>query len=479
MDPVRAGAGSPHREDEGSGRSHTLTIGVWRRIPLRSRSGSLGIYLAGVFVGALDMGILGPAFPLIARSFHVSLSGLAWTISTYTVAYVASTVLSGAAGDRHGRRRLFLWGVGAFGLASLVAALSHSFAVFLVARLIQGVGAGAVYPNAQAEGIRFFPPERRGAALGIFGAVFGLASIIGPNAGGALAQAFGWQAIFWINIPIALAVLASARALPESVKSERRPPDSFAGILFALFLTAALLALDTAGSWRLVALLAAATLLAAFVWRERRPHGVPFLDPKALSGVKGVALVAGAAVIGLDMSSAIFVPDLAQRALGFSVLASGVALMPAAFSGAILAGAGGVLSDRIGPRGVLQAGLLFGIAGGVLLALPHLTFGRFIFAMVAFGVATAFTMGAPLNRLALGLYTEEQSGEALAAAAVFRSVGVAAGPVLLALIAQAGRFANMFYLVAVVSALGLLVFFLIPDVRPAMRRASGRTSEGH
>lgn len=456
------------------GVSTSPTCGVWRRVDLRPTKGILGIYLAGVFIGALDTGILGPAFPLIARDFHVSLGWLAWTVSTYIVAYVASTVLSGAAGDRHGRRRLFLGGVAAFGVASIVAATSHSFAIFLVARLIQGIGAGAVYPNAQAEGIRFFPPERRGAALGIFGAVFGLASIIGPTAGGALAQAFGWQSIFWINVPIAAIVLLFARVLPESETSARRAPDAFGGVLFALFLTAALLAIDAAGAFRFVAIALALVLLAGFVARERRPHGVPFLDPDALSGVKGVALVAGAAVIGLDMSSAIFVPDLAQRVLGFSVLGSGVALMPAAISGAILAGAGGVISDRIGPRAVLQTGLLFGIAGGVLLALPHLTFGRFIIAMIAFGIATAFTMGAPLNRLALGMYQEEQSGEALATAAVFRSVGFAAGPVLLALTAEAGRFQNMFYVVGVASALGLLVFYLVPDVRPERRRAAAR-----
>lgn len=444
----------------------------WRRIELAQAKGVLGIYLAGVFVGALDTGILGPAFPLIASSFHVSLTWLAWTVSTYTVAYVASTVLSGAAGDRHGRRRIFLAGVAAFGVASAVAALSHSFAVFLIARLIQGAGAGAVYPNAQAEGIRFFPPERRGTALGIFGAVFGLASIIGPFAGGALAQAFGWQSIFLINIPIVIVVLLGARTLPDSPRSERAAPDALAGALFALFLTSALLALDAGGNARILALVAAIVLLVVFIARERRPKGLPFLDPEALSGARGFALLAGAAVIGIDMSAAIFVPDLVQRVLGFSVLGSGVALLPAAISGAILAGLGGVLTDRMGPRGVLQAGLSFGIVGGVLLALPGLTFARFIVAMIAFGVATAFTMGAPLNRLALALYSDDRSGEALATVAVFRSVGLAAGPVLLALVAQASRFGNMFYVVAVGSLAGLTVFFLVPDVRPKRMKSA-------
>lgn len=439
---------------------------------LRPNSRVLVVYLLGVFVGALDMGILGPAFPLIARSFHISLAWMAWTITTYSVAYVAATVLAGAAGDRHGRRRLFLFGMVAFGLASTIAALSHVFWLFLVARAVQGLGAGAVYPNAQAEGARLFPPERRGLALGIFGAVFGVATIVGPNLGGALAQYFGWPYIFAINIPIAALVLGLAIRLPESERSTRPAPDALAGVAFSLFLALALLSLDDQGALRLLTLAGAALLLVFFVLRERRGEGTPFLDPHALRGVSGAALVAGAAVIGVDMSAAVFVPTLAQQRLGLSVLGSGFALMPAALSAAVLAPVGGSLADRLGGRGVLQTGLVFAALGGVLLALPGLTLLRFILAMLAFGVGTTFTMGAPLNRLAIGLYHEEQTGEALANVAVFRSVGVAAGPVLLTLAMAWHRFTGMFAAVAAISLLGMAVFLLVPDVRSASRQAS-------
>ncbi len=425
-----------------------------------------------MFVGALDMGILGPAFPLIAGTFHITLDWMAWTVTTYTVAYVASTVLSGAAGDRYGRRKLFRAGVAAFGLASLIAAFSHSFAIFLVARLVQGLGAGAVYPNAQAEGVRIFPAERRGLALGIFGAVFGLASMIGPIAGGALAQYYGWPSIFLINIPIALAVLVISLRLPESPRSDRKPPDFLAGTVFAVFLATVLLTLEVGGGIRWLTLVLAAGALTLFAARERRPHGAPFLDPHAFSGARGAALVAGAAVIGLDMSSAVFVPTLAQEVLHFSTFGSGVALLPAALSGAVLAGVGGVLTDRRGGRIVLQAGLLFAMISGLLLALPGLTELRFFIAMVASGIGIAFTMGAPLNRLALALHSDEQAGEALAAVAVFRSVGIAAGPVLLTLAMAFHGFQGMFYGVAIASLVGGLLFFLVPDSQPAAKRRS-------
>lgn len=434
---------------------------------------SLSVYLAGVFIGALDTSVLGPVFGLISHTFGISLSWTAWTVTAYTVAYVASTVIAGAMGDRYGRRRIFALGVLAFGVASASAALAPTFGVFLAARALQGLGAGAVYPNAMAEGVARFPQERRGVALGIFGAVFGLASIVGPNVGGALGQYLGWPSIFWVNVPLALIVLwLSTRLGQEAATSAAvEVPDWRGGIAFSAMLAAALLVFVVPGTGRwLCAVLAIA--LAVFFVRRQRAAVRPFLDPRALRGQGALALAAGAAVIGLDLSAAVFVPVLAQRELHLSVLGSGVALMPAAFSGAVLSGVAGVLTDRIGPRGVLQIGLGAGVAGGVLLAWPGLTLFPFILAMVALGLATAFTLGAPINRLALALYGDRdaQAGEALGLIAVCRSVGMAAGPVLLTFALALRGFGGMFGTVALASAVGTVLFFAVPDVRPPARR---------
>jgi MFS family permease len=345
-----------------------------------------------------------------------------------------------------------------------LAALSPNFWIFMAARVIQGAGAGAVYPNAQAEGIRQFPVERRGMALGIFGAAFGLASVLGPTLGGVLGQYFGWPAVFLINVPIALAVLGLSGRLEKSETTSRALPDWKGGTAFSALLAGALLVLVAGGTLRFVFLAVAVVALAVFLVRERRA-AVPFLDPVPLSSNGGVAMMIGAALIGLDMSAAVFVPTLAQRELHFTVLASGLALLPAAVSGAVLAGAGGVLVDRIGPRTVLMTGLLAGAVGGVLLAWPHIGFGRFVVSMVFFGVGTAFTMGAPLNRMALGLYQEHQSAEALSVAAVFRGIGMASGPVILTFAEALHGFSGMFGAVAAASVVGVLVFLLVPDVK--------------
>jgi MFS family permease len=429
----------------------------------------LGVYLAGVFLGALDTNVVGPVFPLIARGFRVSLAWVGWTVTAYTVAYVASTVLAGGLGDRYGHRRLFASGVAAFGAASALALVSRAFWVFLLARALQGAGAGAVYPNAQAEGVAQFPAERRGLALGVFGAAFGVAAIVGPNVGGLFGQLWGWRSLFALNLPLAAIALALAARAPAARPVARAPlPDAVGGLAFAGMLALALLGLAVRGPRSLALLAGAVALAAVFAMRQRR-SSVPFLDPVPFARPSGAALVAGAALIGLDMSAAVFVPTFAQEHLGFSVLGSGAALMPAAVSGALLAGAAGVLVDRVGPRLVLQVGLLCGVLGGVLLAWPGAREAAFFGAMVAFGVSTAFTMGAPLNRLALGLYRDEQAGEALAVAAVFRSVGLAAGPVLLTLAQAWHGFTGMFGAVALAALLGCALFGFVPDVRPAAR----------
>lgn len=428
----------------------------------------LTVYLIGIFVGALDTSIISPVFPLIMKSYHIRLDWVAWTITAYTVAYIASTVLAGAWGDRLGHKRVFLWGVVAFMLASAMAAFSPNFWVFMLARVVQGAGAGAVYPNAQAEGIKQFPVERRGMALGIFGAVFGLASVIGPTLGGVLGQYLGWPSVFIINIPIALIVLAMSGRITASDREERALPDWQGGAAFSTLLASALLALAVGGVIRIVFIVVALAALWAFIARERRSH-VPFLDPVPLRSGSGVAMMVGAALIGLDMSAAVFVPTLVQRELHFDVLNSGLALLPAAISGAVLAGAGGVLVDRIGPRKVLMVGLFAGAVGGLLLALPGLSFWRFVVSMLFFGLGTAFTMGAPLNRMALALYRDNQSGEALSVAAVFRGMGMASGPIILTAVQVVRGFGGMFGALTVASLVGMGAFLFVPDVKAVKR----------
>lgn len=439
--------------------------------PLHLHWGSLSAYLLGVFVGALDTSVVGPIFPLLQHAFHTTLAWTAWTVTIYTVAYVASTVLAGGLGDRLGHRRMVGYGVAAFGVASLLAALSASLPMFLAARLLQGAGAGAVYPNAQAEGLKQFPASRQGLGLGIFGAVFGVASIVGPVVGGAIGQYLSWPFVFAINVPLAALVWRLVHRLPDPARqADSRPvADWVGGLLFSGALAAVLLALAAGGAAR-YPLLAAAVVLGWAFYRRHRRVAVPFLNLKPLANWSGVALVVGAALIGLDLAASVFVPTLVQRDLGFSVLSSGLALLPAAFTGAVLAGAGGVMVDRAGPRRVLMLGLALAMVGGVLLAWPPLTLTRFLAAMVALGAGTALTMGAPLNRLGLALYRKDEAGQALGLMAVFRSLGLAVGPVVLTLAMAVHGFTGLFGLMAASSLAGVILFSTVVDRASVPRR---------
>ncbi|MDA8198330.1 MAG: MFS transporter [Thermaerobacter sp.] len=445
--------------------------GGQNREPLKLNWGRLSAYLLGVFIGALDTSVLGPIFPLLERAFHTTLAWTAWTVTVYTVAYVASTVLAGGLGDRLGHRRILAYGIAGFGVASLLAALSTSLPMFLVARLIQGAGAGAVYPNAQAEGMTYFPEDRRGLALGIFGAVFGVASIVGPVVGGAIGQYLSWPWVFAVNVPLALLVWRLVRRVrePEPTRAGSVVPDWVGGVLFSGLLAAVLLTLSSVGSARYGLLAVGLVLLVVFVRRQRHTP-VPFLNVTPLANWSGLALVAGAALVGLDLSASVFVPTLVQRTLGFSVLSSGLALLPAAFTGAVLAGVGGVMVDRVGPRRVLMLGLLLATVGGVLLAWPPLTLGRFFGAMVALGAGTALTMGAPLNRLGLALYGRHEAGQALGLMAVFRSLGLAIGPVVLTLAMVVHGFSGLFGMMAAASLAGVILFSTVVDPTPTSDR---------
>ncbi|MGC8487548.1 MAG: MFS transporter [Clostridia bacterium] len=424
--------------------------------------GTLSVYLLGVFLGALDTNVIAPIFPLLERGFHVSLAWTAWTVTAYTVSYAVATVMGGALGDRVGHRRLFEAGLMAFGVASILAALSPNFGVFVAARIIQGAGAGAVYPNAQAAGLRLFPDGRRGTALGLFGAVFGMAAIVGPVVGGALGQYVGWPAVFWLNAPLAVLILLRSRRLAAVGGRPGDLPDATGGVAFSVFIASALLVLAVGGPGRIVFAVLALAALWLFLQRERAAVR-PFLDWHPLGRRSGAALMVGAALIGLDMSAVVFVPTLAQRDLTVSVFVSGVALLPAAFSGAVASGAVGVMVDRLGGRRLIVTGLLAAAAGGILLAWPHVDWLRFVVAMVVLGTATALTMGAPLNRLGLALYRDDQTAEALALMAVFRSVGLAAGPVVLTAAARVHGFTGMFSVVALASMAGALLFLLVPE----------------
>jgi EmrB/QacA subfamily drug resistance transporter len=317
----------------------------------------------GVFMTALDNMVVTTALPVLRVSLHAGLSGLEWTVNAYLLAF-ACLLMSGAAlGDRFGRRRMFAVGVGVFTAASAAAALSPTVGALIAARVVQGAGAAIAFPLTLTLISEAFPVEKRGAAIGMWGAVGGMAVAFGPVVGGAIVKGINWHWIFWVNVPVGLMLVALApRRLSESFGP--RPRIDVVGVALAaagsLGLTWAIVRANSVGwgSLEVVAtLIAGAALIVGFLFWERRAPS-PML-PLGLFRRRGFAT---ANAVSFFMYAGLFgslfmMTQLLQFALGHSPLLAGVMLLPWTAAPGIVSPIAGTLADRYGNRPFMTAGL--------------------------------------------------------------------------------------------------------------------------
>src|SRR5688500_11977703 len=177
----------------------------------RAAGWTLALTGAALFMTSLDNLVVGVALPSIRADLGGSIEALEWTVNAYTLAFAVLLITGAALGDRFGRKRMFLVGVGVFTTASALAALAPSIDALVAARAVQGLGAAMVTPLTLTLISEAFPPEKRGAALGIWGGISGLGVALGPFVGGAVVEGIAWQWIFWLNVPIGLALIPLAR----------------------------------------------------------------------------------------------------------------------------------------------------------------------------------------------------------------------------------------------------------------------------
>jgi MFS transporter, DHA2 family, methylenomycin A resistance protein len=346
---------------------------------LRSSAGETtgtGLPLSGIsfgyFMVLLDMTVLSVAEPDLAASLHTSVSGLQWATAGYTVVFGALLRSAGAVADRYGAHRVFRAAVAVFGLGSLLSAFAPALGVLVALRVVLGAAGAACVPASMAMIARLYPvPAERTRAVAVWAAVSGAAVAAGPIAGGVLVDLVGWRAIFLVNVPIALAVLAlTAGPAVRCPRGDRRI--DWAGQLAACavlaLLTDALIAAGTR-SWAHAAGAAAATVLAAagFAVLERR-SAAPVLDRVLLrAGGVRAGLVAGAAV-NFALTGTLFVLPLVlqeQRHLGAAV--SGLAFLPLTLPFVANPPVTGRIVARFGPRPPILAGMTLLTLGGLVL----------------------------------------------------------------------------------------------------------------
>lgn len=447
----------------------------------RSRNSILLVLFLGVLMGALDIAIVGPALPSIRADFAISDRALAWIFSIYVLFNLVGTPLMAKLSDLWGRRPIYLLDISLFAAGSLVVALSPSFPVLLIGRAIQGFGAGGIFPVASAVIGDTFPPEKRGSALGLIGAVFGLAFLVGPILGGVILSLATWHWLFLINLPIALVILVmSLRLLPATRPAESRAFDWAGMTVLAGLLAATAYAvnqIDTArflpsllslNVWPFLA--AALVLLAALVQIERRAAN-PIL-PAALFNRRQLklayALGAGA---GFGEASLVFLPLLAVAALsGVSERSASWLLMPVVLAMAGGSPAAGRLLDRFGSKTVILGGTAVMTAGLLLLSQFASSLALFILSGLLIGLGLSALLGAPLRYITLNETSAAERSTAQGMIAIFSSVGQLIGSVLVGAVAASSGaqsamtgYTRAFLVVAVLGVFLFAASFLLKD----------------
>jgi EmrB/QacA subfamily drug resistance transporter len=383
----------------------------------------------------LDDTIANIALPSIQRDLAVSAATLPWIVNAYVLAFGSLLLFGGRVGDLFGRRRVFRVGLGVFTLASLVGGLGVNAEMLIASRALQGLGAALIAPNALALIATTFPVgESRNKAMGVYGAMSALGITIGVLLGGILTGILGWRAVFFINVPIGLAVLAGTRALLEGQRNQGRldTTDALTGT-GALFALAYGITRGGEHGWTnpvTLSLFGAAVALGAlFVWLQTRrenpmlPLGL-FAD-RNRSGSYAAMLFGGASAMGTFYLLTLYL----QEVLRFSPVRTGLSSLP--FSAGIILGAGiaSKLVARLAPRAVAGPGLLVGAAG--MYWLSTLTADASYATHVLPGVfLTAFGFG--LTAVAMTLtavhgVAEEQAGVASALVNMAQQIGAALG----------------------------------------------------
>lgn len=392
-------------------------------IPLASARGRwlIGAAVLGSGIAFLDGTVVTVALPTIGKELRTGLAGQQWVLDGYLLTLGALLLAGGAAGDRYGRRRVFLWGLAAFALASAACAVAPSAGVLIGARVIQGVGAAALVPGSLALINALVAPTDRPRAIGLWAGMSGVTSAIGPFLGGYLVDAASWRWVFVINLPLAaLAAAVVLRHVPESRDTSATGPfDALGAVLATVGLAGVVYALieGPAHGWRALAVASAAIgalALVGFLWREFRAPAA-LLPPRLFASAQfsGANMTTFVVYAALGASSFLLTLQL-QQTLGYSALAAGAATVPITIVMLLGSPSAGALAGRIGPRIPMTIGPI--IAGVGLAMMALIVPGRGYVAVVlpavlVFAIGLTITV-TPLTAAVLGAVPESHVGAA-------------------------------------------------------------------
>jgi EmrB/QacA subfamily drug resistance transporter len=389
-----------------------------------------------LFITQIDNTIVNVALPSIGRQFDASLSGLQWTIDAYTLVLASLLMLSGSTADRLGRRRLFRIGLVVFTLGSLACSLAPSLAWLVAFRMLQAVGGSMLTPVAMSI-IRttFENPRERAQAIGLWGAVTGVALALGPVLGGLLVQGVGWRSIFWVNIPVGVAAVVLVSAfVPESRAPAGRRTDPIGQVLVVAVLASLTYAIIEGpsrgwGSAEIGGLFGVAlvglVVLVGYELRRRQPLvEMRFFKSAPFSGATVIAVVSFIAFAGFLFLNTLYLQDVR----GLSALHAGLDTLPMAGTIAIMSSISGRVVGRFGTRPSLVLAGIAMAAGSLLLTglSPATSLVRLFLAYVVFGVGFG-VVNAPITSTAISGMPAHEAGVAAAIASTSRQIGQTLG----------------------------------------------------
>jgi EmrB/QacA subfamily drug resistance transporter len=405
----------------------------------------------GAFMTALDTLVVATSLPVLRVGLHASLQSLEWTVNAYNLAFACFLLTGAALGDRFGRRRMYVAGLLMFTGASAAAALSPNAGALVAARALQGAGGGIVLPLTLTLVSEAFAPEKRGTAIGLWGGITGLGVAIGPVVGGAVLTGISWHWIFWVNVPVGLAVAPlAAKRLKESFGPKTQL--DVVGLLLAsaaaLAITWGLVRANSAG-WIsaevLGTLISGAVLSVLFLrWERTTSHPMVQLDlfrNRTFAGANAVSFFMYAGLFG----ALFLMSQFLQSCLGYSALGTGVRLLPWSLPPMFIAPVAGRLADRYGNRPFMALGLALqgvGLGWVALVAAPHAGYAQIGAALLIAGTGTSFCFPTVTNAV-MGSVPPRVAGVASGTSSTIRQLGGVVGVAVLATVfARPGVYAS-------------------------------------
>lgn len=434
----------------------------------------LAIYLTGLLIGGLYVGMVSPARTVIQADFGIDGTLGIWMINIYTLFYAALIPIIGKIADRRGRKRVFTICMGVFCAGSVICGISQSFGGFgmlLAGRVVQATGAGGVIPVANAEIGTTFPPDKRGMALGIAAAIIGISNVLGSALGSAVVGAFGvqqWPMMFFLCIPFCLAVIfASIAFLPDSEVEESPGRMDIAGsVLFTLFVLLLLLGVKSVGdaSTPLIAaapFVGAVACAIAFRFVEARAED-PVFHLEYFHNRQIVVTMIVSFFIGCFVISLVLVPELAEYAMGDPLGSGGYYILAIGLTSFVATPIGGKVIDKVGPKPVLMTGLAISVVGLLFLAFVAVaapSIATFVAGLAVVGAGMGMAMGAPTNYMILENTEKQDSTSAIATITLIRQIGTTVAPAIyIGLITSAPGLAGYQNMLLCVAAFNALAF---------------------